>query len=64
MKMTKSQAEAKVYELTETLLSTKRDQKDVNAGYKEKIKDIEEEIRAIIEEYNSASTVAAPTTKP
>lgn len=57
MKMTKQQAEAKVYELTESLLFTKKDQKDVNAGYKDKIKDIESEIKAIIEEYNTASTV-------
>ena len=59
MKMTKAQAESKVYELTESLLLTKRDQKDVNAGYKEKIKDIESEIKAIIEEYNATGSVPA-----
>jgi hypothetical protein len=57
--MTKQQAEAKVYELTESLLFTKRDQRDVNAGYKEKVKDIESEIKAIIEEYNTAGSAPA-----
>ena len=57
--MTKAQAEAKVYELTESLLFTKKDQRDVNAGYKEKVKDIESEIKAIIEEYNTAGSVPA-----
>ena len=59
MKMTKAQAESKVYELTESLLHTKKDQKDVNAGYKEKIKELEEEIKSIIEEYNTAGSVPA-----
>jgi hypothetical protein len=59
MKMTKAQAEAKVYVLTESLLLTKKDQKDVNSGYKEKIKDIESEIKAIIEDYNVAGSVPA-----
>jgi hypothetical protein len=54
--MTKSQAEAKVYELTEKLIKIKLDQKDVNAGYKEKIKDIESEIKAVIEDYNANAT--------
>jgi len=56
MKYTKSQAEAKVYEITEKLIKLKLDQKDVNAGYKEKIKDFESEIKAIIEDYNSSAT--------
>ena len=55
MKLTKAQSEAKVYELTEKLLSTKADQKDLNAGYKDTIKDIESEIKAIIEEFNQQS---------
>jgi hypothetical protein len=59
MKMTKAQAEAKVYVLTESLLLTKKDQKDVNSGYKEKIKDIESEIKSIIEDYNVAGSVPA-----
>ena len=58
--MTKAQAEAKVYELTESLLLTKKDQKDVNAGYKEKIKDVESEIKAIIDDYNGAATAQTP----
>ena len=53
--MTKTQAESKVYELTEKLISTKKDQKDINSGYKETIKDIESEIKAIIEDYSAQS---------
>jgi DNA polymerase/3'-5' exonuclease PolX len=59
MKLTKAQAEAKVYQLTEDLLKVKSDQKDVNSGYKEKIKDIESEIKAVIEDYNSTGTATA-----
>jgi ribosomal protein L7Ae-like RNA K-turn-binding protein len=59
MKMTKPQAESKVYELTEKLISTKKDQKDVNSGYKETIKDIESEIKAIIEDYSVNGTGVA-----
>ncbi len=56
MKLTKQQSESKVYELTEKLISAKKDQKDVNSGYKETIKDIESEIKAIIEDYSTQST--------
>lgn len=56
MKLTKQQSESKVYELTEKLISVKKDQKDVNSGYKETIKDIESEIKAIIEDYSTQST--------
>ena len=55
-KLTKQQSEAKVYEITEKLLKLKLDQKDLNAGYKEKIKDLESEIKAVIEEFNSDAT--------
>ena len=48
--MTKQEAEKKVYELTDKLLFVKKDFKDVAAGYKEKIKEIENEIKAIMEE--------------
>ena len=57
--MTKPQAESKVYELTEKLISTKKDQKDINSGYKETIKDIESEIKSIIEDYSVNGTVVA-----
>jgi hypothetical protein len=57
MKLTKQQSESKVYELTEKLIAVKKDQKDVNAGYKDKIKDITSEIEAIIEDFNSQATV-------
>ena len=39
--MTKQEAEKKVYELTDKLLFVKKDFKDIAAGYKEKIKEIE-----------------------
>jgi len=48
--MTKEEAQNKVYELTEKLLYTKKDMKDVVSGYKEVIKEIESEIKAIVEE--------------
>ena len=53
IKLTKQQAEQKVYELTEKLLFVKKDFKDVAAGYKERMKEIESEIKAIVEETNS-----------
>ena len=56
--MTKIEAEKKVYELTEKLLYVKRDFKDVAAGYKEKIKELENEIKAVVEE--AESTPKAP----
>jgi hypothetical protein len=37
-KLSKTEAEKKVYELTEKLIFTKKDFKDVAAGYKEKSK--------------------------
>lgn len=53
VKLTKQQAEQKVYELTEKLLHVKKDFKDVAAGYKERMKEIESEIKAIVEEASS-----------
>lgn len=52
-KLTKQQAEAKVYELTTQLLKLKLDCKDTVSGYKEKIKDLEAEIKAVVDEQNS-----------
>lgn len=57
--MTLEEAEKKVYNLTTELLKTKLDCKDVVTGYKERIKDIESEIKAIIDDYNSNGSVAA-----
>ena len=51
--MTKQEAEKKVYELTEKLLFVKKDFKDVAAGYKEKMKEIESEIKPIVEDASS-----------
>lgn len=53
IKLTKQQAEQKVYELTEKLLHVKKDFKDVAAGYKDRMKEIESEIKAIVEEASS-----------
>lgn len=55
IKLSKTDAEKKVYELTEKLLFTKKDFKDVAAGYKERIKEIESEIKAVVEEGNSTT---------
>ena len=49
-KFTKQQAEAKIFELTQDLLRIRQEKKDMAAGYREKIKSIEEEIQAIIDE--------------
>ena len=46
---TKQDAEKKVWELTEKLIFTKKDFKDVASGYKERIKEIENEIKDTIE---------------
>ena len=56
IKLTKQQAEQKVYDLTEKLLFVKKDFKDVAAGYKEKMKEIENEIKAIVEEASASNS--------
>lgn len=58
--MTKQEAEKKVYELTEKLIFVKKDFKDVAAGYKDKMKEIESEIKAIVEE---TSTIPLASSK-
>jgi hypothetical protein len=50
IKISKPDAQKKVYELTEKLLHTKKDFKDVAAGYKERIKELENEIKAVVED--------------
>jgi len=59
--MTKVEAEKKVYELTEKLIFTKKDFKDVAAGYKEKIKELENEIKAVVEEVGDVSVTSHVT---
>jgi hypothetical protein len=54
-KLTKTQAEQKVYKLTETLLEIRRQKKEANDTYNEEIKDIESEIKAVIEDENQAN---------
>ena len=58
--MTKQEAEKKVYELTEKLIFVKKDFKDVAAGYKDKMREIESEIKAIVEE---TSTIPLTSSK-
>ena len=50
IKLSKPEAQKKVYELTEKLLHTKKDFKDVATGYKERIKELESEIKAVVED--------------
>ena len=54
-KLSKTEAEKKVYELTEKLIFTKKDFKDVAGGYKERIKELENEIKAVVEEVGDVS---------
>jgi hypothetical protein len=42
-----------VYQLTEDLLHVRKDFKDVASGYKDRMKEIESEIKAIVEEASS-----------
>ena len=49
-KFTKQQAESKIFELTQDLLRIRQEKKDMAAGYREKLKAIEEEIQAIVDE--------------
>ena len=60
IKISKADAQKKVYELTETLLFTKKDFKDVATGYKERIKEIESEIKAVVEESGTVVSTATP----
>ena len=59
--ISKTDAQKKVYELTEKLIFTKKDFRDVAAGYKENIKELENEIKSVVEEAESGSpTVKSP----
>lgn len=57
-KLSKTEAEKKVYELTEKLIFTKKDFKDVAAGYKDKIKELENEIKSVVEETESVDNTS------
>ena len=61
IKISKADAQKKVFELTETLLFTKKDFKDVSTGYKERIKEIESEIKAVVEESGTVVSASTPT---
>lgn len=56
-KLTQSESQKKVYELTEKLLFVKKDFKDVAAGYKERIKELENEIKAVVEDGTTKSSL-------
>ena len=60
IKLSKQEAQKKVYELTEKLLHTKKDFKDVSSGYKERIKELESEIKAVVEDATFGFRAAAP----
>lgn len=62
-KLTKIEAQQKVYDLTEKLIFTKKDLKDVTVGYKDTIKELQGEIEAIIEEFNGDVQVPAVKSK-
>jgi len=57
-KLSLAEKEKKVYELTEKLIFTKKDFKDVAAGYKDKIKELENEIKAVVEDGDVVTPVA------
>jgi hypothetical protein len=61
--LSKSEAQKKVYELTEKLIFTKKDFRDVAAGYKEKIKELENEIKAVVEEAETSSPTTPSSNK-
>jgi hypothetical protein len=61
--LSKSDAQKKVYELTEKLIFTKKDFRDVAAGYKEKIKELENEIKAVVEEVETSSPTTPSSNK-
>jgi len=56
--LTKEEAEAKVYNLTQNLLKVKADLKATQGAYKDQIKDIESEIKATIEDFTANATKA------
>jgi len=60
-KLTQSESEKKVYELTQKLLFVKKDFKDVAAGYKERIRELENEIKAVVEDNGSVISVEDET---
>jgi len=57
--LTKTDAEKKVYKLTETAIEIKRQKKEANDNYNEELKDIESEIKAIIEDINHSGGTAS-----
>ena len=54
--LTKDEAKTKVYELTKKLAEIKKDKKETNAEYKQRLNEVEDEIEAIIQEQDSQNT--------
>ena len=54
--LTKDEAKTKVYELTKKLAEIKKDKKETNAEYKQRLNEVEDEIEAIIQEQDAQNT--------
>lgn len=59
--LTREQAEAKVYELTKQLAEIKAEKKASNGEFKDRLNDVEDEIKEILEEQEGQNT---PGTSP
>jgi uncharacterized membrane protein YukC len=54
--LTREEAEAKVYELTKRLAGLKQDKKAAAADYRDQLKEVEDEIKGILEEQEEQNT--------
>ena len=54
--LTRDQAEAKVYELTKQLAEIKKEKKLANGEFKDRLNDVEDEIKAILAEQEDQNT--------
>jgi uncharacterized membrane protein YukC len=54
--LTREEAEAKVYELTKRLAVLKQDKKAAAADYRDQLKEVEDEIKGILEEQEEQNT--------
>ena len=54
--LTREQAEAKVYELTKQLAEIKKEKKTTASEFRERIGEVEDEIKSILEEQESQNT--------
>lgn len=63
-KLTKTEAEQKVFELTEKLIHTQKDFRDLAAGYKDTIKELQNEIKDVVEAYGTVDVPVVPDISP